>query len=347
MKPGDEGELEWNEFEVRDSVNIPYADLSAYSGNFQQEIIKTLVETKYMKNYYREGSVLYRIYLLKLNEREYFLIAPFDHLIFDGMSAEIIIESITAYAGKPAERPINQFKDYVDQIGKGPQNIAETDLISNLNLARYKESLREAEQVILKKSDDTLTEYLFKTDYSDLGIEEKSVFEYVLQTVVSLCSHIFNLRNIPLKFVYFARDYENRNFYNTVGEFIDIIPVSLETGQPANAYAACVEKYMDFIRKHNINITSLVNNHSLKEKWKEIIMHILPEKISPLDNMILFNFHGKQAERTKMGYLYEIVEAIKEQRKEKEKHASFSIDSYFDDKSVYFSIVTTLGISNK
>ena len=84
----------WYEYDISDLSglivkNLGYADLSQYMQSTQTYIVQAL-SVATLSASYAEGELPWRCSCLRLNHNMHQLIWGFDHVAFDGMSAEIL-----------------------------------------------------------------------------------------------------------------------------------------------------------------------------------------------------------------------------------------------------------------
>ncbi|MBJ8192781.1 hypothetical protein JDS79_39245, partial [Bacillus cereus] len=95
----------------------------------QQEILNNIIWPYFYKKHELSNSLLYRILLVKKNLKDYMLILPFSHSIFDFMSSEIIKHHFNTYyecvrAGKETPKGSkNRYSDFTAHIMEGPQGV--------------------------------------------------------------------------------------------------------------------------------------------------------------------------------------------------------------------------------
>ncbi|WP_051569308.1 non-ribosomal peptide synthetase [Alkaliphilus transvaalensis] len=104
--------FEFVEGEVVQKVNPPRKIKVNYK-ECKEEEIKELLESLSRPFDLKMGP-LFRVHLIKTDERKYYLLLEAHHIIFDGTSMGILLkELIELYKGKTLEKPSLQYKDYV------------------------------------------------------------------------------------------------------------------------------------------------------------------------------------------------------------------------------------------
>ena len=142
-----DGEQKWCEYEV-DEIQavmghyLPYANISMYAENVRETIISTLCD-QIMLRTYSEDELLWRLCVLKESSNKHVLIWGADHLIFDGMSAEIMKHEIEKELGKGTKDetlPIRSYKEYIELLAQGPAGLTEQELIDQFHLEEWSRS---------------------------------------------------------------------------------------------------------------------------------------------------------------------------------------------------------------
>src|SRR5699024_6743843 len=98
-----DGRREMEERDMVENLDIPYLNLENTSKNVKNQVIHFIVDKLYSENLGDKNEVLhrllYKVIIVKLNRTHYKVYMPFNHLIFDGMSMEVIKTNIRrAYA---------------------------------------------------------------------------------------------------------------------------------------------------------------------------------------------------------------------------------------------------------
>lgn len=330
----------WKEHTTSDKVNIPYIDISQYDNKTKDGIIKSIVEQKFYKLYLEYNVIHYRFFLIKENLYSYKLIAPFDHILYDGMSSEIIIREIKEHiSGKQTNSSPYTYKDYINQIIQGPSNVSSSDIISNLKLNEYQSSSEQIENFILNKADDESDEMELSISLKELSVNEDKIWEASYYFSLLLCSSVFDTEKIPLKMFSYGRDYQDKSFNEVVGYFTDFIPVLASYKELDFTHnVKQVQNTFEFVKNHNLNFVNLKLSAPDGGSFKEVVDCLTNKHLPNEDNMILFNFQGKRDAYNQTKDFFKIgKEQFNQYRLE---GSSFSIISFYTEDQLCFSIVS-------
>ncbi|MCL1990153.1 MAG: amino acid adenylation domain-containing protein [Defluviitaleaceae bacterium] len=258
------------EFEPDLYKAIPYVNISQESEEIKRGFIQYVVKNIYGKNKNSEyglyDRLLYNMIILKEEDKKYRIYMPFNHLIFDGMSIEIIKSTLRSayYRQEPNNTTRLAYEDYIKQINKGPQGISEDQLIDTLDLVKFNESM----ETFLEK------DYHFKNTIIKLSIDEgfKSrnqgkLWNIASQLFIKVMKHNFNRGEIPVFILHTGRHYEDQNYYHTIGEFIDMIPFHL--GELEDDFTKISDR-LQLLGEKNINFITLINNKKLNHSFPKI-----------------------------------------------------------------------------
>jgi acyl transferase domain-containing protein/acyl carrier protein len=254
------------EYDSFDNIEIPIIDISAYSGNTQNEILDA-VNRKFQTDPFKVlRHVLYRIGVFKLDNTRYQLITGFNHLIFDGESSLILEEMIRNLIDCPKNS--NEIaavkKDY-------------NDYIDFLNVHDYKEinldkffsttQFRQFKQEYVDQFPQAQTlPLIIETDISLMNNTLKNLYNEVLfLCFAKMVSQLFRLDKVPLTFVSKGRQFRNGNFSKVIGDFHDGIPVLLSLNGDSN-YREIIEHFIDyreFVKEENLCFASFYLKNSV------------------------------------------------------------------------------------
>lgn len=297
----EENSMFWQELSCPEKISIPYIDLSSHELQQKNTIITDIINHQFGRDFQNKNSLLYRIIVIKMSLWEFAVVFPADHVIYDGMSIEIIKRSLTRYYQEFEQNKridvhkIPSFEEYVQHIMRGPQEITAEGLINAYELEEYRNYKQKLEAIITKRDlkEIKFLHYQLKMD-QDLQEENAWDISYLITTF--MLKRFLGLSKIPLKILSYGRRYQNKNYFDTVGEFIDLVPilVTVDEENPQKMIDYAQEK-LAIASEHNINFMSLINCSSLQNGWKRVARYISPETIS--DEILFFNFRGKHAEK--------------------------------------------------
>ena len=343
-----EHDLLWKEFEAPTNIEIPYIDISEYDYNSREKIIKEIVKQKYFKLHFGYEQLLYRFIVIKENMREYKLIAPIDHIIFDGMSGEVIVRSLREYVLKgnlTYSKEKKAFKDYLNQMSKGPIGISMDKFIEQFKSKEYKQYAEKIEKIILEKRQDTACSLEFKIALDELDVLDK-IWETSFMLAVILFRTVFEVDKLPLKILYYGRNYLDEDYFDTVGYLSDIVPLLVNIDENDSDFMVRqVQETINLVKSHNLNFANLLFNSEAYKEWKELAAYYKSEWLADTDQMLLFNFQGKREGYSEVKSYYDI--GNEQYEKYRLEGASFGIASYYTNEHLYINVITNLKIDEE
>jgi len=281
------------EFETVFDGNIPYINLSHQSNRVKEKFVKYIIQNFYGKNknvaQNLYNRVLYNIMILKEADDKYRVFMPANHLIFDGMSSEIVKNKIKNiyYNDSDLENVSNDlsYNDYINQINKGPQNISDDELINNFDLVKFSDRLG-----MLLEKDDQFEYRIIKisTDKDFKNLDSQKLFTIASQLFLKVMYHNFSSLEVPFFMFHTGRRYETQKYYHTIGEFIDILPFQLEDLK--DGFDKINEKNR-LVEEKNINFTTLIKNKEVSDNFPKVnnVLSISGAEISKIPK---FNYLG-------------------------------------------------------
>ncbi|MDQ0191714.1 non-ribosomal peptide synthetase/type I polyketide synthase [Paenibacillus wynnii] len=296
--------LVWSECDISDlqsliQQNIPYLDLREYTAHTKEQIANQLCSRLLLSDYLL-GELPWRLCCLRLSQDTHYVIWGFDHTAFDGMSAEVIrhqleqavYDALNGAEGAPTESPGGMFpqkyQDYVALLATGPQGIGEQEIIDRFSLELWNESnqmLMEKLDQILNRCDKEIQLHIPLKD-TDIQAQWWKAFDFI----VNLLSEYTGIPETPIAIVNYGRSYYNQDFYNCVGEFLDIIPLVVRGSKPELHPMELIKH----CQLHSINFLSLLFDPDLSKKFSKIADLLNPayQVLEEPKPFVLFNFQG-------------------------------------------------------
>ncbi|MCP4157976.1 MAG: amino acid adenylation domain-containing protein, partial [bacterium] len=315
---GSSGRQMWREYEAPVALPLPYVDLSSSDGTAGKMTAAELCKEWFLKEIETAAgtgpTLLYRLLLIREKAGELILMVACDHTIYDGMSGEIMRRHIMNYYRSkeknldiPGET-IHSYREYIEQLDNGPQGIAETDVIAIYELEEYGRYKNRVEEIIRQKTTagSYVSEMRCQFQMQD-GLSEDTAWEYSFALFTRVLSRYFEIPRVPVKIISYGRHYGDKGYFNTVGEFLDFIPILTESTETAESgakneamkmarkIAAYAHKRIGIAARNAINFMGFRYNPLLADAWKRAAQLIYPEGIDVSDQMIMFNFIGKFA----------------------------------------------------
>ena len=296
--------LYWKQRDNCRDVKVPFADLSAYTRRVQFEKVDEICRDIYFQEYSQIRDLtssqkkyiglLYRMLLIKVAENEYYLILPVNHAIFDAMSGEVVkrrlLELYHQCIDKTAAvyRTQRDYEEFVNQTRLGPVNITEEKLVDIFEMERYKNALKKLETSLAGFSKKHSTYIRFEMEELDGNNAWSSAFE----TLRLFARDYLNLQDIPFMIYYYGRKYMDNEYFDTVGEFIDMIPMTASVQDTSGMIQEKSQRVIAYSEKYNVNFSALTLHQTkkpLEKLWQQV-----DETISKTS--VVFNFQGKLEE---------------------------------------------------
>jgi hypothetical protein len=262
-------------------------------------IVKISRMTQLLPKNCRGNGLLYQMVLVKRNLRDHVLLIRLDHIIGDDTSMEIIRNYIYQYyetAGRGELPEVVPYHQFVQQVNMGPIGIRQEELHEHLEVKDYQYYASMITHYIDQRN--TKKVYLFHYEYpynNKENLDEEKAWEISFILVHLMCKELFGIPKIASKLLYYGRNYGGKSFFNTVGEFWDLLPMLIEVDEeePLNM-SSKASHLVDLSGKYNINYSSLFLDDGLYETWKGIINLVAPARLIPPESMILIDFLGKK-----------------------------------------------------
>ncbi len=326
--------------------SIPYLDLREYNGQTKELIIEKLCSSILLSPY-RKGYLPWRLCCLRCNQDTHFVIWGFDHTAFDGMSAEVIRHQIESGASLilnegedfntrlENEGSCGKYQDYVSLLAKGPEGISEKEIIELFSLNHWSEKNLALMESLDKIPDRDGREIEIRIPLK--GTEIQDSWRLAFDLTVRLLSEYTGVSEIPLALVHYGRSYGDKDYYNCVGEFLDIIP--LLTGEKEDE--SRIPELLKQCRLNSVNFLSLLFDESLSAKFVKIADLLAPsyKAAGQLKRLALFNFQGFVSKEEK--------NAFRSSAEDEESRgiAKLLITVNYDEENMYIGIESPEGMN--
>ncbi|PWV95166.1 condensation domain-containing protein, partial [Paenibacillus cellulosilyticus] len=262
--------------DVPSAVRIPLVDLTYMSKQMKGIItdgVRQLYRAFYEEERYTGDSLSHGLILLKKNEGSFTLLMPCTHLIFDGMSNESFCNQLLAcYEDSESARdqevqPYDYF-NYIQQTGMGPRHITEDEIINTLELDLFAAAVRNYRHMTQGVTFRTV-EYQFNMRDLDISGSQEQMWRLSGEIYTAVMRFFFPEAQIPVFVVHTGRKLMEQEYYDYIGEFIDLLPCVIDTGRDAALHENITNK-IDFLRAHNINIASLLDNKAIQSNYPNV-----------------------------------------------------------------------------
>ncbi|MFD2413387.1 phosphopantetheine-binding protein, partial [Paenibacillus rhizoplanae] len=284
----------WKEYAFLSSrpPKLYLIDVSGYNsyGPFMDMLQDFVHNTRY------DGErILYQMILLKRNLREHYVIGLLHHALSDRVTTEVIERQMVSYYRSlllnqvPPSDEVKPFLEYVKHIQSGPQGISEQELISAFEL----EAFHRSKQNILRRLEHRTSDEAFLFNVT-IPSNEHSL-ERALSVYTKGLQAYLETDHFPLLFLYDGRRYEEASYYNTVGEFIDFVPLFIDTGWNTDKTMRSVKARLDLLKDKNLNFMHLLTDPACRYDWFRTKRFVqFGENYEHVD-LFMFNYLGNSA----------------------------------------------------
>jgi amino acid adenylation domain-containing protein len=328
----------WQVFAAPDSVSIEFVDLSQYREEVKEQVFHGIVRREFRKQF-KENSVLYRVFVLRWSLVEHYLAIPIDHAIFDGMSIEIIKNKILQYydciwkGNTIPSEAIAPYSQYVAQLDKGPRHVTVDEIIQQYELEEYDYHKNIVADKLAPNESGRLGAYDYQLPFGD-GVKPEKTWEIAFYVFSSALAEYLSVPKLPLNLVNFGRRYQDTTYYETVGEFLDIIPLLVPVDDNrVRQTVESVKNKLHFAARHNINFITLA------AKDRRIYKLVTPPADSQ-NMLILFNYQGFISEDEQL--VLKLFSIRDNEIERGAKVSSIECDLFFDERQITIRLISSL-----
>lgn len=284
----------WMEYDIASIQKIlgnylTYADISMYTDDIQANIRQAVCDAILNKNY-ASKELLWRVCILKVKQDVHEIVWGANHLVFDGMSGEVMLRQIEQALGKKGQGEVSAIQDYdeyVELLKAGPQDITQEEIIDSFQLKDWQESnarLME-EKVQATESQEKRMEIKIPLNQE----KQTDIWWYAFDLVSNIVRAYYDIETVPFAILDYGRSYQEKDFYNSVGEFLDIVPIVNQKGKKTS-----IEEVLSTCRTHGINFLTLLKEENLRETYADVnaLLRNYYYTEHRYFDFILYNFQG-------------------------------------------------------
>lgn len=297
------GQYRWKEYEPPKKTPIPKLDISHLTPNTQKRFLDLLVAKEWSSDFKRSGMPMYHLILIKWNEKHYELFFQFDHSVIDFTSGQVIQRQLhkryrdLKRGVRTAMEFSTSYKEFVDQIKKGPVGVDSDQLIDIFDLKEYREkSLLIDDRIAAKRGRIQLLSFTLDLSEFNLSkVDEYVAFEIAFQVKILTLARLLDVDALPFMLYYVNRRYQEKTFTDLVGFVLDGIPmlIPVDRENPARMTSLLRER-VQLITRYNINFSSLDLNTLTRWKWRKVVA-LNTEDNKTIRGRLVLN-HGGYAE---------------------------------------------------
>lgn len=319
---------------------ICVVNIDQYEHQTQQEIVRQIYQNL-VGQAYGIGEMPWKIVCLRVDENKYQLLWCFDHICFDGMSAEIIRrqfrDTICPNDGSIRQAHMISYETYVNTLKAGPVGISEQEIQEVFKLDQWQQA-----NALLMQSMVTLSGIGPKEVCVTIPLNstiKQDIWGYAYTSVEQILKTYTSMAIIPMAVLDYGRSYGDQQFYDSIGEFLDIVPVLNENED----IEATISKQLELCCKHHINFLSLAYDETLKQSYPDLSKAIAEGYTNNTGNLniMLYNFQGYITEQEQQ------VFESDERTKAEEYLARLSATVNFDQNNLYITLNSMDGFEHE
>ncbi|WP_123062640.1 non-ribosomal peptide synthetase/type I polyketide synthase [Paenibacillus amylolyticus] len=302
----EEDTLQWHQCDLSEAADmlqqlIPYLDVRHYALATLEQMEHKLIQSLLHNSYTLDG-LPWRLCILRTGASKHKLIWSFDHLAFDGMSAEIIKQQLDSAIARNQQAgmidtegslEIRKYEDYVNMLSRGPVNITEHELEEQYSIQAWQQCNSSVMNQLLitagESEPSAITVEIPRTDITDQDLNE-SWWNY-FKSFAGIVASYLNTDELPVALVHYGREYGQETYYDHVGEFLDLIPILVH----ADFAQEDLMERLDFTKRHSINFMALTDDSVMRSPYSKIQKQLAAayrQTGQEPRKLILFNFQG-------------------------------------------------------
>lgn len=313
------------EYSEIDTYKMLAIDLSYQSQEMKSNIHQKLLDKIYGSTTWQKINIfnrlLYEIIVIKFAENNWKIYIPFCHVLFDGMSADILQNKILSlyYNNAYKDEKHSSFYKYMKILWKGPENISCNKCMKVFDLERFNVNIKRQSKISLSQFENVIIKLDFLGSFHEENTERLWNLAYRLYNNILYFN--FNLKEISSVILISSRKMKQFNFHDSIGQFLDLLPI---TDREKNILDYDkIEHLLEVIREHHLSFSEFMYSSTISEEYekiKKIFNSITLDKIQ----IPVFNF---------VGFFHSIID--EEQLHIDENTLSTIVDVYSTDSKIY------------
>ncbi len=331
-----------------ESLSLPYLNLSPY--HLDEDHFRTVLHRLFNVDL-RQLRLPYQVFLVQRNQREHYLLLLLNHSIFDRASADVLRRGLLQnlspnQTSSPNQAEVLPYAHYTELLKRGP-HISPQQLIEDFQLEQYSRAKAEWETRLIALQQSASAETAkpmqchFKLPLSG-ELSEDKIWPLSWLVCNRFVQGYFAADStdaaIPMKIIYHARQYGQANYANTIGEFLDFMPMLVDLDQPFDQIVQSTMDRVNSVAKSHVNFITLLKqqlNEQDNSRWQAARDLIAPQQLDDNNMMLTFNFLDKMNQK-EIDSLYHQSEDS--QQPEDIGISSFNFDAYYTDSHLVFML---------
>ncbi len=318
----------WQEKEIDISVKhlaqyVNVVDVTKYDDD-TKEILEKRIQTNLASQAPKSGEVMWRLCCLKESNEKYVIIWIFDHICFDGMSAEIIRQDLSHMLKQQENNealPLEKPQKYSDYVKDRERDFTHSFQDWKEDVQHWK-ALNSHCIASMKKRGGSIKQIEMYMEIEKNGGE---AFDLALKNTIGFLQSYLEEKEIPMMVLHYGRGLKDKDYYYCVGEFLDMVPVIFKEKN----YEEVIEKALK--KKKGGSFLDALANTDENQLFEEFYSK---EKIG---KFIFWNFQG-YIERKEYKFFDETIESDP-----MDILADFVIGTSYDERGIYVHLESVFG----
>ncbi len=241
---------------------LPFIDVSDLGEKAIFYTEKAIDAIEYLNN----KKFLSYFLLVKYDKEHYKLYLIISHVVFDGMSGEVVKSVIMNHYYGQNSNGVNSYFEYIANLNESSLKISENELIDRFKLKEFSDldlgyKVKNIKGILFKRS-------CFSLEKCEKILSESEIYDITYRLFVNMQQINLNSNNVKFAIMTNGRKYGKKKYYETVGEFIDILPIIEDSSSNCkNEELAELISYKD---ENCINFLTLINSDEMGKKYPEI-----------------------------------------------------------------------------
>lgn len=303
-------ELYWEEYEFPNHIpalkGASEIDISKFKPSSQKKLIN---EIRGKLNDQKFNELLHKVIIVKKNRKQSVIMWSLHHSIFDGESGRVLQRTFMQYLNNYKVNSINeriQIKDYhhfITEITRQELGVQAQDLIRTLELEKYKALQNKIQAAILgnleEDEGDLLNVSLKIPEEYEKSFNE-NVWNISFELFCVFCAAYLKVDSAPA-LIYSNGRRQGDTYYSSIGEYIDLTPVVIDTSSSSKQWSLIDEK-MKYLSKNKINFSNLALSSDSNNFVKEYFVN----ENGVFNYQLMFNFLGYKSlhDQDLLSYMY-------------------------------------------
>lgn len=260
------------------NTKIPFVDISGMSNTKSNEFFKKILEVMdcyEQESMYTIDKLSSKVILVKVADTAYRLLLSCSHLIFDRFSSEVLKNNLVAvYYGINSSFAEYSYKNYYNLLRNQHASVSEAEIIERLDLERFYKTFKNFYKKNKNRKFETIL-YKFSNSEKWSQLSEKEMMTISQNAFIKSMQFIFKDTDIPFFTLHIARKNKHVNLFEYIGEFLDVLPISISHEDEVSIESEIQEKLL-FVQDNNLYFSSLFFSDSSNSygKIKEMLSEI-------------------------------------------------------------------------